>query len=180
MSTLARRFPALPAMMVAVLLSACSSIAERPHKACVDMPILTGTSRAAEIMRNYDTLSKQPATEIAQEYAKAVQDFSAARSDSNRLRVAMLLALPDTPFHDTAAALDLLNDWPQDETAPPSALRGFARLLSVMLIQQQQSNNALNEMTQKIKEEQKRADALQEKIDAVKNMEKNLVDRNKQ
>ncbi len=42
------------------------------------------------------------------------------------------------------------------------------------------AHNALNEMEQKIKEEQKRADALQEKIDAVKNMEKNLMDRNKQ
>ena len=178
MSALVRRFLVLPTMMVVVLLSACSSIKDQPHKACMDMPALTGTSRTAEIMRNYDTLSKQPATEIAKEYSKALQDFSATRSDSNRLRVAMLLALPDTPFHDTSTALNLLNDWPKDES--DSALRGFARLLSVLLIQQQQSNNALNEMTQKIKEEQKRADALQEKIDAVKNMEKNLMDRNKQ
>ncbi len=180
MSALPRHFLVLPAMMVAVLLSACSSIADRPHQACVDMPVLTGTSRTAEIMRNYDILGKQPPTEIAKEYAAALQDFSTTRSDSNRLRVAMLLALPDTPFHDTATALNLLNDWPQDEAAPPSALRGFARLLSVLLQQQQQSNNALNEMEQKIKEEQKRADALQKKIDAVKNMEKNLMDRNKQ
>ena len=180
MSALAGRFLVLPTMMAAVLLGACSGIKDPPHKACMDMPALTGTSRTAEIMRNYDTLSKQPATEIAKAYSKALQDFSATRSDSNRLRLAMLLALPDTPFHDTSTALNLLNDWPQSETDSPSALRGFARLLSVLLIQQQQSNNALNEMTQKIKEEQKRADALQDKIDAVKDMEKNLMNRNKQ
>ena len=180
MSALAGRFLVLPTMMAAVLLGACSGIKDPPHKACMDMPALTGTSRTAEIMRNYDTLSKQPATEIAKAYSKALQDFSATRSDSNRLRLAMLLALPDTPFHDTSTALNLLNDWPQSETDSPSALRGFARLLSVLLIQQQQSNNALNEMAQKNKEVQKRADALQDKIDAVKNMEKNLMNRNKQ
>ncbi|NNM79564.1 MAG: dihydrolipoamide acyltransferase [Gallionella sp.] len=144
------------------------------------MPALTEASRTAEIMRNYDTLSRQPASELANEYSKALQDFSITKSDSNRLRVAMLLALPDTPFHDISTALKLLNDWPQDSTAPPSALRGFARLLNEMLIQQQQSNIALNEMAQKNKEAQKHSDALQEKIDAVKDMEKNLMGRNKQ
>jgi cell division septum initiation protein DivIVA len=54
-------------------------------------------------------------------------------------------------------------------------LQSFRNLLAALLTEQQRLSNHLEETSQKLKEEQKRADTLQHQIDAIKNMEKNLI-----
>ncbi|MHB1677163.1 MAG: dihydrolipoamide acyltransferase [Sulfuriferula sp.] len=188
MSATPRRL--LSILMLCATLAACAALPVSPSgTTCVNVPpplplppapLPTETSRLTELMQYYEYLRKQPPLALVQEYKKASQDFLQTESDSSRVRVAILLALPDTPFHDVPAALNLLSNWPEDEKVSPPALDGFARLLSVLLVQQQQSTNTVNDLTQKLKEEKKRAETLQGQIDAVKNMEKNLIDRNKQ
>lgn len=131
-------------------------------------------------MLYYDHLRKQPATELAKEYDKARQDFAKTRSELNRVKVALLLSLPNAPFHDTLAALNLLNELPKETKDAPSGLRSFANFLGVLLAEQQRAINSADDLSQKLKDEQKRARALQEKVDAIKNMEKNLIRRDKQ
>lgn len=173
-----------------LVLAACTAVPEKPAGvACAKPPspltltpvsLPTETSRLTELMQYYEYLRKQPPAMLADEYKKAAQDFSQNESDLSRVRVAILLALPGTSFHDVNAALNLLANWPEDANVEPPPLDGFARLLSVLLTQEQQSANAVNDLTQKLKEEKKHADTLQGQIDAVKNMEKNLINRAKQ
>jgi hypothetical protein len=47
--------------------------------------------------------------------------------------------------------------------------------LAALLADQQRLSSNLEEASQKLKEEQKRADTLQHQIDAIKSMEKNLI-----
>ena len=188
MSAIPRRLWSI--LMLCATLTACASLpVSRPGVKCENVPpplpvssapSPTQTSRLTELMQYYEYLRKQPPLVLAQEYKKAVQDFAQSESDSSRVRLAILLALPDTSFHDVPAALNLLNNWPEDQNVSPPTLDGFARLLSVLLMQQQQSTNSVNDLTQKLKEEKKRAETLQNQIDAVKNMEKNSIDRAKQ
>lgn len=171
-------------------LGACTAFPEKPPAAaCVktSQPLVlapvslpTETSRLIELMQYYEYLRKQPPAMLDDEYKKAAQDFSQNGSDLSRVRVAILLALPGTSFHDVNGALNLLGNWPEDPNVAPPPLDGFARLLSVLLTQEQQSANTVNDLTQKLKEEKKHADTLQGQIDAVKNMEKNLINRAKQ
>lgn len=172
------------------VLAACSNLPmTHAGNVCVSSPppvtltpvsLPTETSRLTELMQYYEYLRKQPPAALLPEYKKAVQDFSQNESDLSRVRVAILLALPGTSFRDVNAALNLLGNWPEDPKVTPPPLDGFARLLSVLLTQEQQSVNTVNDLTQKLKEEKKHADTLQSQIDAVKNMEKNLIDRTKQ
>jgi hypothetical protein len=168
-------------ILLTIMLVACSSISKnQSHTTCVDMPPQPHTiesSQVGELMRDYEDLRAQPTTELAQEYKKAAQDFAQTGSDSSRMRVAMLLALPDTSFHDTSAAINLLNTWPIDENSPHLSLRGLAHFLSVMLMQQRRSINTINDLAQELKEKQKHAEILQDKIDSIKDMEKNLLNR---
>ncbi|MDA8328527.1 MAG: dihydrolipoamide acyltransferase [Betaproteobacteria bacterium] len=177
----------LAVCLLCATIAACSNMPAAPtDTVCVDVspaPLPPSqplqASRIEKLMLDYDDLGKLPVTELGDAYQKASQDYSQTASDSSRLRLAMLLALPDTPFHDTTAALNLLNNWPKDEGTSPSALHGFTRLLSTLLMQQQRSGNAFNDLEKKLKEEQKRAEILQSKIDAIKDMEKNPINGNK-
>ncbi len=131
------------------------------------------TSRLIDLMLDYDVLSQQPAADLEKTYRTAAQAFSQTGSDASRVKLALLLALPDTSFHDTAAALNLLNNWPKPADAAPAALRSFAHLLSVLLTQQQRSATSVNDLAQKLHESQKSVETLQSKINAIKDMEKN-------
>jgi hypothetical protein len=177
----------LAVSLLCTTLVACSSVPVIPAEtACVAVsPVLSQplqplkVGRLEQLMLDYDDLSKLSVMELSNAYQNANQDFAQTASNASRLRLAMLLTLPDTSFHDTTAALNLLNNWPKDENASPSALRGFVHLLSTLLVQQQRSVNAFSEMEKKLKEEQKRTEALQSKIDAIKDMEKNPINGNK-
>ncbi|BBP05061.1 hypothetical protein TPL01_18650 [Sulfuriferula plumbiphila] len=130
-------------------------------------------------MLYYDYLHKQPAAELVKEYDKARQSLAQARTDVNRVRVALLLVLPNAPFHDTTAALGLLNELTKETKTASPGLRGLAGMMAMLIAEQQRANNNVEDLSQKLKDEQKRADQLQGKVDGIKNMEKNLIRRDR-
>lgn len=171
MSDILQRFWILPAIMLAFL-SACSTLpaASSPHAAW--SPPLLVTSQVEELMLYYDYLRKQSAVALVKEYDTARQSLAQSRTDMNRIRVALLVALPNAPFHDTAAALGLLNEVSKETKTASPGLRGLASMMAALIAEQQG-------LSQKLKEEQKRADALQGQVNAIKNMEKNLIRRDR-
>ena len=115
-----------------------------------------------------------PPPELAKIYDRVKQNFAQNKSDANRIRLVLLLTLPNTSFRDVPSALHLLNEWPRD-SKHVNNLQSFRNLLAALLAEQQRLSNNLEEASQKLKEEQKRADTLQNQIDAIKSMEKNLI-----
>lgn len=190
MPSLLQRFWVLPVIFLASF-PACSSMpAKHSSSLCTPSftPLFIRTCPMEGLMLYYDRVRKQPAADVVKEYEKAKKELAQNPSSLNRAKIALLLALPNTSFHDTAAALNLLNQLSKetDEDMAPG-LRGFADFLSVMLNEQQRilrnandlTHNA-NDLTQKLKDEQKRTRAWQEKVNAIKMMEKNLIRRDKQ
>lgn len=156
-------------------LGACSSFSGHLHGTNGGWvsPLMV-TSQADELLLYYDNLRKQTSAELSREYDKSRQSMAQNRSDVNRLRVALLLSLPNTAFHDNAAALGLANELLKENKSNSSGVRGLANLLSVSLTEQQRM---AEDWSQKWRDEQKRADGLQDKVEAIKNMEKNLMRR---
>jgi len=180
MCDLRQRFWLMPAIMLASL-AACSNMPASPSHTAADgwSPPLIVTSQVEELMLYYDYLRKQPAAELVKEYDKARQGLAQSKTDANRVRVALLLALPNAPFHDSAAALGLLNELTKETRTTSHSLHGLAGLMAMLIAEQQRASSSVDELSQKLKDEQKRADALQEKVDGIKNMEKNLIRRDK-
>jgi hypothetical protein len=58
-------------------------------------------------------------------------------------------------------------------------MRSFKHLLSVLIAEHQRINSSVNELSQKLKEEQKYSEILKSQIDNIKSMEKNLILRDK-
>ncbi|MDP1679925.1 MAG: dihydrolipoamide acyltransferase [Candidatus Nitrotoga sp.] len=167
--------------MILVTLNACSTIpANQPPPIVIlpPQPLAITPSQLEVLMQYYEYIRKMPATELVKEHDKAKQNLILAKSDTTRAELALLLILPNTSFRDTGAALNLLNDFPKD-TKLPTSMRSFKHLLSALLAEQQRINSSVNELSQKLKEEQKHSEVLKNQIDDIKNMERNLILRDK-
>ena len=151
--------------------AACAGLPEdQPYVTPAD-PVVTG--QMDDMMEFYESVRKQPSAELARVYDKVKQNFVQNKSDSNRARLVLLLILPNTSFRDITSAVYLLNEWPRD--SHPTNLQSFRNLLASLLAEQQRLTHSVEELSQKLKDEQKRVETLQNQIDAIKSMEKNLI-----
>lgn len=166
------------AVAMLALLTACSTIPEIRSPVAPSPSVLPAdlilTGQMEDIMQYYDALRKQPAAELVRVYDKVKQNFVQNKSDANRARLVLLLILPNTSFRDVTSALYLLNEWPRD-AKPATGLQSFRNLLAALLAEQQRLSQSTDELSQKLKEEQKRVETLQNQIEAIKSMEKNLI-----
>jgi hypothetical protein len=135
--------------------------------------VLTG--QMDDMMEFYESLRKLSAAELSRVYDKVKQNFVQNKSDSNRIRLVLLLAMPHTSFRDVNSALYLLNEWPRGEAKTFNHLWSFRNLLLAQLMEQQRLGNSVDELSQKLRDEQKRVETMQNQIDAIKSMEKNLL-----
>jgi hypothetical protein len=94
------------------------------------------------------------------ELAAATQGFNRERSAASRVRLALLYVIPGTAFQDESRAAQLLEP---AAGAGGGAVKQFAVLLH-------------GQVTERLKT-QKRADQLKEQVDALREIEKQLIDR---
>ena len=171
------------ALLLTAMLSACSNtavhapatmgIASCPPKSGIALSLHEGVSY-------YMCISSLPAPGLVTEYTATMQSYAKTGSDSDRLRLAMLLSLPDTTFHNTAEALKLLQGFPGKSAPSPSsepALYNLARMLNMILAEQQRENDTLNDLAKALAAERAHSEFLQGKIDAIKNLEINMIHR---
>ena len=117
-------------------------------------------SDAETLLSYFSQLRKLSTPELAREHDIARQAYGGARSDYNRVRLAMIMTLPNTAFYDEPRALDLLEPLARNSGAP---LSGLALLLASQL--------------QERKRLDANAQALQQKLDALKSLERSLIER---
>jgi hypothetical protein len=173
--------------MTSALLTACSTIRQgsvKPENPLTsELPATAATLPAVDVpvacqmddmMQYYESLRKQPAADLGRVYDKVKQNFAQNKSDENRARLVLFLILPNSSVRDLNSAVNLLNEWPRD-TKSPTSLQSFRNLLASLLVEQQRLNHGMEELSQKLKDEQKRVETLQSQIEAIKSMEKNLI-----
>jgi hypothetical protein len=115
-----------------------------------------------------ESVRRMPAADAAKELEQARQAFGRSKTDYNRLLYAVLLLLPSAGGPDDAKAGALLEPMLKDRGS--NGLRAFAAFLHFQIAENRKTE-------ERMRDEQKRADALQEKLDALKEVEKNLLDR---
>jgi hypothetical protein len=112
------------------------------------------------LLAYFQRIRRLPTPELSRENDSARVAFSRSRSDFDRLRLAMVLSLPNTAFNDDARSLDLLDPVAKNQNAP---LHGLALLMSVFVQEQRRLGQS--------------AQAVQQKLDALKSMERSLIER---
>lgn len=110
----------------------------------------------------YEHIRKLPAGELGREHETARQAYNRDRNAFNRVRLAMMLSLPNAPFNDDGRAIDLLDPVVRDEN-------GKLHALALMLTSHLQEQRRLNASVH----------GLQQKLDALRSLERSLIERNR-
>ena len=176
-------------VVLATLLGGCMAATEPntrrdPWYQAVVEPLQADDARALHF---YGNVLKLKGAELARKLESTRQEFEKDKSELNRLQLAMLLSLPGTGFRDDPAALNLVQPFLNDKRHENSALRPLAlmfhsQLSEIKRLDEQRSEikrleEALQQQTAKTREEQRRADALQQKLEAIMEMEMKMIER---
>ncbi len=185
-------------VVLAVAIAACTPVngkttrPESPWYRTIVEPMQSDPDRIA---RFYDRLLAMKGNELAGELEIARETFEKDKSELNRLQLALLLSFPGTNFRDDNAALALLGPFMKDKGQEGSPLRPLAIWLHSELLELRRTDEALQQQTSKLKDEQRRTDeilqqqtaklkdeqrrteALQQKLDAILDMEMKMIER---
>ena len=166
-------------IVLATLLGGCMAATEPstrrdPWYQAVVEPMQDDGTR---VLRFYENALKLKGAELARELDSTRQEFEKDKSELNRVRLALLLSLPGTGFRDDQAALNLVQPFLNDKRYENSALRPLALVLHTQLSELKRLDEALQQQMAKAKEEQRRADALQQKLEAILDMEMKMIER---
>ena len=113
----------------------------------------------------FQRLHNLSGSDLRREREAAQQAFAASASELNRVRLALVLSMPAAPFKDERRALELLEPMTRGSNGSYTPLRRFALVIQSFVREQ----NKLAGDTQ----------ALKDKLDALKSLEKSLIERDR-
>lgn len=168
-------------------------------RTCPD-PVVSTETRSIEVARDseleklllyLEKVRELPPTDLAHEYEQLRQNFYSDRSEYLRMQLALLASLPHTGFRDEARALNLLEYFLKDQSAKSQGLRAFAVYLNSAIVEQKKADEVFKTGAQRVRDEQKRAETaegklreeqrrneqLENKLEALKAIEKSLMER---
>ncbi len=137
--------------------------------------IVEVTSGPDDALRFYSGLRRRPAAELRGDLEQARKEFVATGSESARIKLAMLYLHPGAPFRSDATAMTMLEPYVRGDVNPASPFRGIAQLLLAGVEEQKRSEAAAQSQAARLRDEQRRADELQRKLDALMNVERAMI-----
>ncbi|MEC5388326.1 hypothetical protein VVD49_21515 [Uliginosibacterium sp. H3] len=172
------RSAALAAALPALLTSGCAEMKSITLGAS-QSPVIEESPRVdapqAQSLLNYaGSLRSRSNNELNAELELLNRTYAQHRTEDNRLRLAIFHAI--TPGGDRARALSLL-DLPPGENAGRGRNHPIAVLLIPLLQDGRRSEDNLLATQQRLRDEQKRSEALQQKLDAIREIEKKMIER---
>ncbi len=127
-------------------------------------PVNEEEQQALALLVDLQRYTAESGDDLKRELATANVAMNRTRSDANRIRVAMLLTLPGAGPPDDPRALTLLEPL-VGKTGNTSPLKQIATVLYAQIVERARS----------VREEQKKTAAAQEKLDALRAVERSLL-----
>lgn len=173
----------LPICFVGLLLSGCVSVPERNTN--------IEQEQVDELLAYFHRVSSAPLEIQRKEHLEAMSSNDHASDELSRIRLAMTYMLPGVPWRDDARVIQLLVAGDPVIGDRKSPRRDLAVLLEKMIQQRRedfrkcdQKQETLREERRKVeqklegaREECKRADVLQQKLDELRDIDRDLRDK---
>lgn len=165
------------ALPLIAALSACA-VGEGPGESSRWLSVVSPVrSDSDRLLDYYARLKQLKPQDLGREYESVRKRYEEQQSDFRRIQLAMLLSLPGASFRDDAAALVLLQAWTKDKRNEASALRPMVVMLQTYLQELRRTDDAMQVQAGKLRDEQRRAEALQQKLEALLEMEMKMIER---
>ena len=137
---------------------------------CLGNQCFTQQEDPSGLLRYAEHVSRMDESARRREYTRAEQAFAHEASTLNRLRLALLLTQPDTPFQCDSCARDLLKSYLQHDN--DRAWRDF----SALLLRSTEQRLALQ---QELDTERKQHQQMRQQLEKLKAIEKRLTERDR-
>ncbi len=179
-----KRFAASAALLAAFALAGCQTVETR-NEACPSPPHENYPETELMLFEaaGYRTMN---AAELGVRAEALRQTYAAHHSEENRLRLVLFLALAPAPQGDRSRALALL-DLPPSDANGRGRTHPLAALLIPLLQDKRRLEDALGTKEQRLRDETRRGDtlqqnndALQKKLDSIREIERGMLERNTQ
>ncbi|HEX7271879.1 MAG TPA: hypothetical protein VF420_06995 [Casimicrobiaceae bacterium] len=128
-------------------------------------PVNEEDQQALALLADLQRYATDNGDDVKRELASANQAFNRTRSDASRIRLAVLLTLPAAGSPDDARALSLLEPMVGKGAGSSSALKQIATVVYAQIV----------ERTRSVRDEQRKTAAAQEKLDALRAVERSLL-----
>ena len=156
-----KRHTAMLMAVIPLLAAGCEALRTDTAAVTPAQPWMKASGRypasdSESLLMYFEYVRKLPAPDLAREHDAVRQLFAESRSDFNRVRYAMVLSVPGAAFGDDARAQEVLDPLLKN---PDAALHNVAFVANAQI------------------QEQRRGKGLQQKLDALKALEKNLIER---
>ncbi len=129
----------------------------------------------ASLLGCWRRLRAQPDEAQEREFRHVQDALTRAYSPLAKLRLALLLLLPETSFKDEARARHLLRELP--ETGTPAEYLSLSGILLVILDERDAQDRAYSRLADRWQAEQNQRRALQGQLNAIKAIEKAMTER---
>jgi hypothetical protein len=174
------RSTALAAALCALLVSGCAQVQPAIQSTSVntsapaDEPPRIEAPQTQSLLNYGASLRGRSSNELNAELELLNRAYFQHRTEDNRLRLAIFHAT--TPGGDRARALNML-DLPPGDSAGRGRNHPIAVLLIPLLQENRRSDDSLITAQQRLRDEQRRSETLQQKLDAIREIEKKMVER---
>jgi hypothetical protein len=166
-------------LLLVVLIAGCSLMEPKMQsvKAPVPVPEITEVPAHMQDMMDYvSRLQNKTALEFAWEYNYASTYYRNSTEPAEQFMFLMLLLQADTKYFDTRVAANQLQQI-KSSHALPSDLRAFSDILDVLLRQQIAAKKEVQQLSMQLNASRAEIGLLKQKINAIKNIERNLIRR---
>jgi len=157
------RLPVTPVPVPQVVIVQSPPQAAPPQPAPAP-PVNEEEQQALALLADLQRYAVEPGEDLRRELAAANAALTRTRSDPNRIRLAMLLTLPSAGPPDDARALSLLEPM-VNRSGNASPLKQIAAVLYAQIVERARS----------VRDEQRKTAAAQEKLDALRAVERSLL-----
>ena len=161
--------PSSPAVVVAVPVDE----ARKPHLA-EPLPPLPAPDPVPKVLAHSDALLRMGPAELTREIARLGELEEAAAENPLLLALALMQTRQAV---DTARALGLVQRVLASPSPPSQALHPLARLLEARLLQQRRLEDQQERQSQQLRDAQRRNEQLNERLEAVRAIERSLTTR---
>lgn len=170
------RFPRWAAIGLVLLLEACAVAPPPPEEVGAEpeplaaLPPQVNETAMLPLLGYYHLLQRMTPAELTRE-RQTLANIPA--SPSVQIRLAMLLGVPRTAT-ELPRALALLDAVQRSHAPEAASLHPLARLLATQYQERIKLETQIDRLGQQLKESQKKRDELQEKIDALTDIERSI------
>jgi hypothetical protein len=156
-------------------LSGCALMKPPQSAYWLDPQAARPSSDAVSLLHYAAYARKLGGKQLAEETERLRLAYAAEKSDFRLLQYAIALSVAGTTAADHRRALQLIDPLTQPGQGRDSELRALASLMHVNLTEQRRLEDGNASQAQRAREEQRRADELEKKLEALKDIEKSLL-----